>query len=214
MLQDRRPFGPVQKEEQQAPFISTSSQPYDLLVGYTSGGRKWEVRGYAQEEHEEFDVTISSPLNGAGQIVFLRGFLSPSWVSAVGSKYNIDPEFFRSHMDFLSTGVSGHAYSLSSLQSCSSNIFRLCVSTVLHRDDFGGQDLQMQRSTQSVDMGTYKIQQLGSTRMCCGDSIAREYSTICTNYSVLEQWISICVAKVESGWTGKTLPIYTRPLTD
>ena len=167
--------------------------------GYNSGERKWIVQQYSQEQHEAFSTATSAPAEGLGQMVFIRGFLSPSWVSVIGSKYNIDPEFFRQHMDFLCASVDRHAYSFPSLASSSSNIFRLCVSTVLHRDDFGGQDLQSQRSDQSTELGTYKIQHLRSTRVCCGDSLVREFSTVCSCFSVIEQWISVCITKTDRG---------------
>lgn len=191
------------KEEETILFASVSEQPHDLVVVYNSGERKWDVQSYSQEQHEKFSAATSVPAVGMGQLVFIRGFISPSWVSAIGSKYNIDPEFFRQHMDFLSASIDRHAYSFPSLASSSNSIIRLCVSTLLHRDNFGGQDLQLQRSKQSTDLGTYKIQQLRSARVCCGDSLVREYSTVCSNFSVIEQWISLCITKTDKGWAGK-----------
>jgi hypothetical protein len=170
---------------------------------YNGGERKWDVQQYRQQEHEAFSAVTSVPAKGAGQIVFIRGFISPSWVAAIGSKYGIDPEFFRRHMDFLSASIDRHAFSIPSLASSSSNLFRICVNTLVHRDDFGKQNLQSQRSNQSAELAAYKIQQLCSTKVCCGDSLVREYSTICSSFSVIEQWISLCIAKTESGWTGK-----------
>lgn len=170
---------------------------------YNGGEGKWDMQNYSQEQHEAFSAATSVPAGGSGQLVFIRGFISPSWVSVIGSKYNIDPKFFRRHMEFLSASMDRHAYSFPSLASSSNNIFRLCVSTLLHRDDFGGQDLQLQRSVQSTELGTYKIQQLGSNRVCCGDSLVREYSTVCSCLSVIEQWILICITKTDKGWAGK-----------
>lgn len=164
------------------------------------------MQQYCQEQHDAFSTTISVPSGGFGQLVFIRGFISPAWVSVIGSKYNIDPEFFRRHMDFLSASIDRHAYSSPSLSSSSNNIVRLCVSTLLHRDDFGGQDLQLQRSDQLNELGTYKTQQLGSTKVCCGDSLVREYSTVCSCFSVIEQWISLCITRTEQGWAGKRQP--------
>lgn len=106
-------------------------------------------------------------------------------------------------MNFLSGSVDRHAYSFPSLITSSDNIFRLCVSTLFHRDDFGGQDLRSQRLEEAAELEKYKMQQLGSKKVSCGDSLVREYSTICPSFSVLEQWISLCVAKTERGWSGK-----------
>ncbi|RHZ65523.1 uncharacterized protein CDV56_108913 [Aspergillus thermomutatus] len=161
MLQDRSLLNPAKPEDHAIRFASRAEQPHDLVVVYNSGERKWDVQQYSQEQHEAFSAATSVPAGGPGQLVFIRGFISPSWVSVIGSKYNIDPEFFRRHMDFLSASIDRHSYSFPSLASSSNNIFRLCVSTLLHRDDFGGQDLQSQRSEQSTELGTYKIQLWG-----------------------------------------------------
>jgi hypothetical protein len=204
MLLDRNLLN-LPEKEQAIPFASDAEQTHDLVVVYNSGEKKWDVQRYSQEEHETFYATTTVPEAGLGQLVFIRGFISPSWVSTIGSKYNIDPEFFRRHMNYLSASVDRHAYSFPSLASSSNNIFRLCVSTILHRDGFGGQDLQSQRFDQSTELGIYKIQQLGSTKVRCGDSLVREYSTLCSCFSVIEQWISLCVTKTEKGWAGKRL---------
>ena len=180
-----------------------SDNSHDLIVVYNSTDKKWDVQQYKQSQHEGFIASTSVPALGHGQVVFIRGFMSPAWVSAIGSKYNVDPEFFRRHMEFLSTSVDRHAYSFPTLASCSTNIFRLCVNTLLHRDDFSRQDIQAQRSEHTSDMGKYKIQQLSSDKVGCGDSIVREYSTTCSAFSVIEQWISLYVTRTDSGWTGK-----------
>lgn len=184
-------------------FASTSEHPYPLVVIYNNTDRKWDIQEYTQSQHEAFSATDNSSDESSGEIVFIRGFLSPVWVSTVGSKYNIDPEYFRRHMDFLSVSIDRHAYSLPSLPNSSNNIFRVCINTIFHRDDFGGQHLQLQRSRESTALGAYRIQQLGSTKVCCGDSLVREYCTICPCFSVMEQWISLYISKRESKWTGK-----------
>lgn len=202
MLLDRNLLNLPKREEQAIPFASDAGQTHDLVVVYNSSEGKWDVQGYSQEEHGDFYAATSAPEAGLGQLIFIRGFISPSWVSTIGSKYNIDPEFFRRHMEYLSASVDRHAYSLPSLASSSNNIFRLCVSTILHRDGFGRQDLQSQRSDQSDELGVYKTQQLRS-KVRCGDSVVREYSTLCSCFSVIEQWISLCVTKTDHGWAGK-----------
>ncbi len=202
LRQDRSLLNPQQVEEDTAASACDSRQPHDLVVIYNSGERKWDVQQFSQDQHEDFTASICVPEAGSGHIVFMRGFISPAWLSAIGSKYHIDPEFFRRHMDFLSTSIDRHAYSFPSLAT-SSTIIRLCVSTILHRDDFGAQDLQTQRLEQTTELTSYRIQQLGSTRVRCGDSLVREYSTVCPRFSVLEQWISLFITKTDEGWAGK-----------
>ncbi|KAJ5129352.1 uncharacterized protein N7515_005391 [Penicillium bovifimosum] len=214
MLQDRSLFKSTKLEDDAIRFASKSEHPHDLVVVYNSAQRKWDVQAYRQEQHAVFSADTSVPASDSGQIVFIRGSISPSWVSAIGSKYNIDPEFFRRHMDFLCASIHRHSYGFPSLPSTSNNIIRLCVSTLLHRDDFGGQDLQSQRSHHSAELRKYKMRQLGSTRVCCGDSLVREYSTICSSFSVVEQWISLCIAKTGKGWTVIAWMDQGRPLQE
>ncbi|KAJ5176975.1 uncharacterized protein N7482_002852 [Penicillium canariense] len=212
LRQDRHLLNSKKLEEDSTLFASKSEQPYDLVVVYDCGERKWNVQQYRQEQHNNFSATSSVSSEHLGQVVFIRGFISPSWVSVLGSKYNIDPEFFRRHMDFLSTNEGRHSYSFPSLASSSNNIFRLCVSTILHRDDFGGQNLKLQRSEQLTELEKYKIHQLGSNKVCCGDSLVREYATVCASFSVIEQWISIYIAKTNRGWAVIVWMDHGRPL--
>ncbi|KAK5680156.1 hypothetical protein LTS10_007083 [Elasticomyces elasticus] len=212
LLQDRSLLNPATPDTDAALFTSASKQPHDLVIVYNSGEKKWDIQQYGQEQHEAFSAASSIPEGGAGQLVFIRGFISPAWVSVLGSKYLIDPEFFRRHMVYLSGSIERHAYSSPSLASCSNNIHRLCVSTVLHRDDFGGQDLHSQRSSHSAELGAYKTQQLGTSKVCCGDSVVREYSTLCASFSVVEQWISLCVSRTEKGWAVVVWMDQGRPL--
>lgn len=204
LLQDRSLLNPLRSKDEGVLFASSANEPHDLVVVYNSSSeRKWGLQQYSQDQHGDFYAAPLLPSGGSGQLVFIRGFISPSWVSVLGSKYSIDPEFFRRHMDFLSASVYRHAYSFPSLASSSDNIFRLCVSTILHRDDFGGQHVRQQRADQAAELAAYKVQQLGSAKVSCGDSMVREYSTICSRFSVIEQWISLCVTRTERGWTGK-----------
>ncbi|RAL14030.1 uncharacterized protein BO97DRAFT_469319 [Aspergillus homomorphus CBS 101889] len=199
MLLDRG-FNSGKSDDDVTNLASTAEQAHDLVVVYNSDDSKWNVRQYSCEQHKAFSADTSVPTEDSGQIVFIRGFISPTWVSAVGSKYNIEPEFFRRHLDFLSASIDRHSYSFPSLGSSSDNIYRLRVSTLLHRDDFGGQDLRSQRSQESKELGIYRIQQLGSGKVRCGDSLVREYSTLCPRFSVIEQWISLCITKTDGGW--------------
>ncbi|XMA15525.1 hypothetical protein WAI453_008316 [Rhynchosporium graminicola] len=124
LLQDLGLFNSAKAEEHTSLFTSKSKQPHDLVVVYNSGERKWDMQSYRQEQYEAFSAATSVPAEGSGQLVFIRGFMSPSWVSVIGSKYNIDPEFFRRHMEFFSTSIDRHAYSFPSLaNSCQITYF-------------------------------------------------------------------------------------------
>ena len=98
MLLDRN-LRNLPEKEQAIPFASDAGQTYDLVVVYTSGEKKCDVQRYSQEELKTFYATTTVPEAGRGQLVFIRGFISPSWVSTIGRKYNVDPKLFRRHMN-------------------------------------------------------------------------------------------------------------------
>lgn len=203
MLQDRSLLSTAKVAADSSFRSSKSEHHHDLVVVYNSGDKKWDIQQYSQEQHDAFSASSPGPEDTSGQLVFIRGFVSPSWVSAIGSKYSVDPEFFRRHMDFLSVSIDRHAFSSPSLASTYNKMFTLCVSTILHRDHFGAQDLHALRKDQSFQLGAYKTQQLGSAKVSCGDSLARDFSTLCQSFSVLEQWISICITRQDKGWAGE-----------
>lgn len=184
-------------------LVHRAGATHDLVIVYYNADKKWHIEGYHSEKSQELHGDMHISAGDVGQIVFIRGFISPRWVSTVGSKYNVDPEFFRRHMDFLSVSIERHAYSSPSLASSSSNIFRLCVTTILHKDDFGDKNIHQQRSKEADELSKYRAQQLRSSKITCGDSVVREYATLCSSFSIIEQWISLCVTKNTRGWTGK-----------
>lgn len=141
MLQDRNILTGNASTAPKTPLVYTPDAKHDLVIVYCSADKKWHVEGYDSEQCQSLHGDMLIPADDVGQIIFIRGFISPQWVSSLGSKYSIDPDFFRRHMDFLSVSIERHAYSSPSLASSSSNIFRLCVTTILHRDDFGDRNI-------------------------------------------------------------------------
>ncbi|KAJ4147069.1 hypothetical protein LMH87_001619 [Akanthomyces muscarius] len=141
-------------------LVHRAGATHDLVVVYYNADKKWHIEGYDSEKSQELHGDMHISAGDVGQIVFIRGFISPRWVSTVGSKYNVDPEFFRRHMDFLS----------------------------------------------------YRAQQLRSSKITCGDSVVREYATLCSSFSIIEQWISLCVTKNTRGWTVVVWMDHGRPL--
>ncbi|KAI1813642.1 hypothetical protein GGS20DRAFT_469684 [Poronia punctata] len=206
LISDRTIFN-SRKEEGRGLIPSISEPAHDLVVVYNSRAGKWPVQRYSPRQHDAFfatntasgDTAASETQSATGEIVFIRGSISPSWLAAIGSKYSIDPEFFRRHMDFLIANTLKHCYSTPSLASSANNIHRLCVSTLILRNVSGNQDVPWQRFDQSAELAEYKRQQLRS-KARCGDSIVREYSTVCNSVSVVEQWISFCLTRSNGSW--------------
>lgn len=150
-------------------------------------------------------ICQSRPSRGAGQLLFLRGFLPPAWIGAIGSQYGIDPEFIHRHLDFFADSVHRKVFSLPSLISTTNNIIRLCVNTILFQDrpiKSGNLHIELHRCRQerADQFGTYRRQL--KTRARGGDSLVREFITLDGQYSIIEQWISIAIMKNGDGWLG------------
>lgn len=145
------------------------------------------------------------PEREAGRVLFVRGCPPANWITAVGGRFGIDPEFINRHLDFFATLASRSAFSSPRLPSSGSNIIRLCTSTILFRDTSGAPinklDLQARRREEAAGMATYRRN--FQTKCQSGDSIVRKFSTMDEQYSVIEQYLSICVQKDEEGWIGK-----------
>jgi len=170
-------------------FYSTSTEPHALAVVYDLGQGPDATHCFEQDQLESFATLIRHPKDH-GQILFLRGLLSPAWISTVGSLYNVDPEYFRRHMDFCETSVHRHLYSIPSLVSTTNNIMRLCVTTILHWE-FRLKTSQIchERLHQADQLANYK--RYLAMRAKCGDSLLREYYLLNDRFSIIEQWISI-----------------------
>ncbi|CAO2655277.1 Nn.00g103410.m01.CDS01 [Neocucurbitaria sp. VM-36] len=74
---------------------------YDLahLSAYQSGSQsaRYKSNTFSFSQLESL-VNIPLPEKGQGHVLFLCGHLPGSWISSIGAKYGITPEFFRRHV--------------------------------------------------------------------------------------------------------------------
>ena len=70
----------------------------------------------------------------AGRILFLHGYPSALWLGHIGSRFNIDPEFYFRHLDFASFQGTPEHFFMHSLPSAA-DILRVRVTTVLSSND-------------------------------------------------------------------------------
>ena len=143
------------------------------------------------------------PSYGKGHLLFLRGFMSPAWIAALGSKYGIDPEFFCRHLDFFASSVHRKCFNLPSLASTNNNIIHVYVNTIISNRDSSLSDTDASNLRRAIpeQLSKYKRQLQNSARY--GDSLVREYSILDHEYSFIEQRISICITKNGDGWLGE-----------
>ena len=133
--------------------------------------------------------------NGS-QLVFLRGNPSPKWITLIGVRYFVDPEFFRRHLSF----VRGRDfYDLPALPSSSQNIIHLSTTSI-------GQQTVAALSSGQDDHKLLQdcLYRLGERPGVVGESIVRRYSVHDDASFSIEQMISICVVRRKAGgWAGK-----------
>jgi len=68
-------------------------------------------------------------------LLFMRGFASPQWLTAVGETYQLSPELYRRHLDFPAFTSAGRSlYSSPSIPSSSTYVFQLTVPTICIRN--------------------------------------------------------------------------------
>lgn len=134
--------------------------------------------------------------NQSASIIFVRGLPSKEWVGVLGSRYRLDIDFFRQHLNFLE---QRDFYEMATLPSNSRNILRLRIPSILVRRvptsqaEFGElrvneseKVLKMQRSVRDV-----------------GESIVRRFSFHNETYVTIEQDLLVTIVqKRDRGWTG------------
>ena len=68
-------------------------------------------------------------------VLFMRGYPSPTWLEVIGAKYMVDPELFQRHLHLESLASRNH-YVHPSLPSTRTNIFDLCITTIVSKDTY------------------------------------------------------------------------------
>ncbi|KAH7116703.1 hypothetical protein B0J11DRAFT_592653 [Dendryphion nanum] len=184
---------------------SKSTVPFHLIALYDLGDLTGDCSWFYNEDDINELETASRPGKDQVQLLFIRGFLSPTWISLIGSKYGIDPEFLLRHLDFFSTSPHRHLYSNPSLISTTNNITQLCVTTIFREERSPGgnntsDDMISSRKDQAEKLSAYK--RLLRVQACSGDSMVRQYYTLDQQYFIMEQWISITIVKSGDGWLG------------
>lgn len=133
------------------------------------------------------------PRSGAGQLLFLRGYPSPDWVNLIGSKYRVDPEIFRRHLQF---DTKEDLFDLPSLPSASQNIIRLSIPSIGNLSSTTAGRAEAERALQGY------CNSLGTRTNFIGESIVRKFSSHDDQHCSIEQDIRISVLRRGNGWIG------------
>ncbi|KAK2763237.1 hypothetical protein FQN54_009873 [Arachnomyces sp. PD_36] len=149
-----------------------------------------EIIDYKASEMSQF--SHRPPLESSiVQLLFIRGHLSGPWLSAIGSGYDVDPEFFRRHIDSLQSPKN---YDLPALPSASCGIVTLKITTICNGTHVKTKNEVLDSRLTCSDT---KHSQQDSTP---GASIVRRISAHGEKHFTLEQNISMYISKRDGGW--------------
>lgn len=143
-----------------------------------------------------------------GQLLFIRGHPSAEWLTAIGAKYNVEPDFWQRHLDF--RPQRPNVFSLPSLPSSSRCMVRLRIPTIgLARPKPDGvrtaqEALDALRSQNSQYLSSYYEKLRSDSGLNLGDSIVRECSVHDMGHFTIEQDISIHVKSTKTSWIGNS----------
>ena len=135
------------------------------------------------------------PNNWCGQILFVRGLLSPCWINTIGGLLNVDPEIFRRHLQPYDRNME--AFDLPSLPSTSDNIIHLSFSTL-----GSNKKAPHERLTWQTDLRWESLLSNNDWRDA-GKSIIRQLWSLNGKYFLIEQHILITIVRRPCGWVGE-----------
>lgn len=118
----------------------------------------WQDGVHNVRSFEDFErVETYRNAGSTNNMIFLKGYPSPGWLRYIGSKYGIDPEFFRRHYEFehLSKPPS-NVFPVSRLSS-TWHMFKLNLTTVQVAEQTRTQEIgsEKQRIVNDAAMETY-----------------------------------------------------------
>jgi hypothetical protein len=160
-------------------------------------------------------VKHSLPKKGSSQMLFLGGHVPGSWISAIGAKYGIAPEFFRRHIHLWRSSHGAVLYAVPTLPSVS-----MRAGITLRLNTSGGTC-----STGSLgNLSLVSRRQLLPDRFvhnpsvmtpAPGSTFLRSYSYLGDSEFIIEQDVSITIESNGEGWTGQCLSNFPLlPLTN
>lgn len=130
----------------------------------------------------------------SGGLLFLRGYPSEKWLTSLGSQYEVNPEFWARHLDFLSETPATQSTTPPMLPSSSDDVFRLRFTTVgsygpgSPRLDRAGLRRLRESSARRMEQYGAKLRQgYLSQEWCHGDSIIRQFTVHDQEYFSFDQ---------------------------
>ena len=133
-----------------------------------------------------------APRKDCGQLLFLRGYPSHTWMNTIGARYRIDPEVFRRKLQQV---PGSDYYDLPDLPSSSINIIKLSTTTIGY-----GEVPSSSRHEHETQLQDH-FNNLGKSGLI-GESIVRQLWNHDEMHFSIEQNIIVNVVRRQEGWLG------------
>lgn len=163
-----------------------------------------KVTSIEQLKNYDEDTRKKQP---SGRLLFMEGFVSPLWLNHLGSKFDIDPEFYFRHLDFSSSLPHPTHFPMPSLPSAA-DVVRLRLISIISRNAFqpSTDSIEGLRSACKNHMNEYLMRLSRGQGIESSDSIMRQFYVHDKYHFSMEQMITIQVNTDGQGWIGMFLP--------
>jgi hypothetical protein len=141
-------------------------------------------------------------------IIFLRGYITSTWINSIAARYIVDPEYF-CRPKFRPADDNPNNFSIPALPSSSWHLIELPVITIGTRMASKGQGpMRLERIEELRKKGAeafsshhHRLAKLSSSGIAGGVSMVRDYYVFDETHFAIEQRISICMQAVGGGNT-------------
>ncbi|KAI9663979.1 MAG: hypothetical protein M1821_007470 [Bathelium mastoideum] len=190
----------TQRRSDEQESEGTSVVIYDLAQPEDVQGNRVNIFSKLDELRKH---TENSSNHTSSRLLFLNGFVDPSWLSYIAAQYDVDPEFFHRHLDLsstLSAGVGRYTY-LPHLPA-SAEMFQLRIITVGEWDtSLSGLSVKALRNECQASMSDYLDRLEKRQDTTPGQSMVRRFHVYNQKFFSMEQLISVVVSRQARHWT-------------
>lgn len=160
---------------------------YELKAGISATGRQLTLPLHRP-------VQADTPIYNS--LLILNGYPSAEWINEIGSKYNIDPEFFHRHLSFLQDNQLENHTPAFTLLSHQSTIFQLSMISVGSQENSWRADKKSARIESATKMEEYLHDLKVGRGWKPGHSIVRSYTVHDSKEFSIQQLVTVYVARV------------------
>jgi len=144
-----------------------------------------------------YEFKVPSRRESPGQLLFLRGQWSGEWIGLVGSKFQVDPEFFCEFLKFENASDRTNNFSIPKFAAASWNVMKIPLMTIGSYDalntSIGKNEMKGIRQECAKQMERYRCEINRNDSPRVGNSVVRNYHVFDSTHFAVEQAIWICL---------------------